>query len=54
MPELDHLPRVDDPLVHLRAAVDAHRTATQASVDAGVAVQAEKVAAAPTTPESGT
>lgn len=42
MPELPELPKVPDPLRSLRDAVDAHATATQASVDAGKQLRAER------------
>lgn len=42
MPELANLPKLPDPIAHLRAGVEAHAAATQASVAAGVAVQQAK------------
>lgn len=42
MPELAPLPKLPDPIAHLRAAVDAHAAAAQASVEAGAEVQREK------------
>lgn len=42
MPELTKLPKLPDSIAHLRAAVDAHAAATQASRDAGAEVQQAK------------
>lgn len=40
--------RTDDPLVALRASVEAHKQATQASVDAGAQLKVERTAPATT------
>lgn len=42
MAEPLQLPKLPDPIAHLRAGVDAHAAATQAAVEAGAQVQLDK------------
>lgn len=49
MPDQPPLPKLPDPIQHLRAAVDAHAAAAQASSDAGAEVQQAKQQPATTT-----
>lgn len=42
MAEPLRIPKVDDPLAALRRSVEAHRAVTQASVDAGAQLRAER------------